>query len=96
VKIGKDPDALAVGIVNHEFDPVPCEILDLNIGVLGDIRPVVEVKRNREGVRVDKKSQSGDQSCGHEMAPDPGPVLFLRSRARALLRKGGGRFFSSI
>jgi hypothetical protein len=51
-EVGEDPNGVGIGISDQLFQPIESKDLDLDIGVIGDIGPVIKLEGNLEGVGV--------------------------------------------
>jgi hypothetical protein len=51
-KIGEYPDRFLIGILDQLFHPVPGKNLDVDIGILKDIGPVIEIEGYGERIRI--------------------------------------------
>jgi hypothetical protein len=51
-KVGEHPDRSLIGVLDKLLHPIPCENLDLDIGILEDIGSVIEKKGDRESIRI--------------------------------------------
>jgi hypothetical protein len=51
-KVGEYPDRFLIGILDELLHPVPCKNLDLDIGILEDIGPVIEMEGDRKGIGI--------------------------------------------
>ncbi len=92
-KIGEDANTLPVGIFDQIFNTIPCEYLDLNIWIVGDIGPIIKLEGNRKGIGVDNKSDSRNQSDRDEMSVKvERSFCFLGRGAESFFRKSESLF----
>jgi len=61
-KVGEYPDRLPIGVLDESLHPIPGKSLDLDIGILEDIGPVIEMERDRKAIRISYQCDSNDQS----------------------------------
>jgi hypothetical protein len=66
-EIGEDPNGVGIGISDQLFQPVEGKNLDLNIWVVEDIGPVIELERNVESVGVGYEGYNHHQADGEEV-----------------------------
>ena len=79
-KIGKNANAFLIGTLDEPLYAIPCEDLNLDIRILGDVAPIIEMERNRKRIRIGKEGHSRNESDGDQMAKKRRPVSFLGSR----------------
>jgi hypothetical protein len=51
-KVREYPDRFLIGVPDKLLHPVPGKNLDLDIGILEDIEPVIEIEGDGESIRI--------------------------------------------
>ena len=84
-EIRKNSDRLLISILDQSIDVLPRKNSNLDIRVVGNIRPVVKMKWDMEGIRVRHKGHTHNQPDRDEVT-ERGPLpLFLLRRGSLLL-----------
>jgi hypothetical protein len=91
-KVGENANTFLIAIIDQFFDTIPRENLDLDIWILGNIGPVIEMKGHRKGIGIDQESHSSDQSNGNEMTIKARTVFSLGGRKGRLFLFGRRSF----
>jgi len=66
-KVGEYPDGFLIGVLDKVLHLVPGKNLDLDIGILEDIGPVIEIEGYGEGIRISYECDSNNQSRGNHV-----------------------------
>jgi hypothetical protein len=66
-KVGEYPDRFLIGILDELLHPVPGKNLDLDIGILEDIGPVIEMEGDRKGIGISHQGHPNNQENSDEM-----------------------------
>jgi hypothetical protein len=66
-KIRKNPNGYLITIYNQLLQPLPGKDFDLNIRVVKDVGPIIELEGDVKGIRIGNESHPNDQGDRHEM-----------------------------